>query len=85
MPHLHPALRILPVLVLTVLSPTQASQSIPSATLSRDTAIMLLQEDPSSLVVYRDQQTGIPNFLAGALPDIIADVGTPIEAARVLR
>src|SRR6476619_5343924 len=78
------ALSILPILAtgLALLTPAQASQSIPAPSLPRDTAISLLQEGSSSLAIYRDQQTGIPNFLAGALPDVAADVSSPAEAAR---
>jgi bacillolysin len=84
MSRLRSALRILPILILgmTALSPIQASQSISSPTLSRDTAITLLQRDNNPLVIYRDQQTGIPNFLAGKLPEVAARVTTPVEAAR---
>jgi bacillolysin len=84
MSRLRSALRFLPILILgmTVLSPLQASQSISSSTLSRDTAITLLQRDNNPLVIYRDQQTGVPNFLAGKLPEVAAQVATPVEAAR---
>ena len=64
MSRLRSALRFLPILILgmTVLSPLQASQPISSSTLSRDTAITLLQRDNNPLVIYRDQQTGVPTF-----------------------
>jgi hypothetical protein len=86
MSRLRSALRILPMLALdvTVLTPTHASQPLPPPSLSRDTAISLLREGNASLAIYRDRQTGIPNFLAGTLPRVSADVATPVEAGWCL-
>src|SRR5687767_3625455 len=84
MSRLRSLLRILGIVALglIVLSPALATQSQPSSTLARETAIALLREGNSSLVIYRDQQTGVPNFVAGALPAVAAGATTPQEAAR---
>ncbi len=84
MSRLRSMLRILGIVALglIVISPALATQSQPSSTRARETAIALLREGNSSLVIYRDQQTGVPNFVAGALPAVAAGATTPQEAAR---
>jgi Zn-dependent metalloprotease len=49
---------------------------------SRDASIALLRQGPGQLVIYRDQQTGVPNFVAGELPAIKANVSEPAAVAR---
>ncbi|HEY3230140.1 MAG TPA: M4 family metallopeptidase, partial [Roseiflexaceae bacterium] len=52
------------------------------ATTSRDVSIALLRQGADSLAIYRDEQTGVPNFVAGELPTLKADVRDPIAAAH---
>jgi bacillolysin len=84
MSRLRSMLRILGIVALglIVISPALATQSQPSSTLAREKAIALLREGNGSLVIYRDQQTGVPNFVAGALPAVAAGATNPQEAAR---
>lgn len=84
MSRLRSTLRILGIVALglIVISPALATQSQPSLTLARETAVALLREGNSPLVIYRDEQTGVPNFVAGALPADAGGATTPQEAAR---
>src|SRR5262245_28185294 len=48
----------------------------------RDISIALLRQGRERLVIYHDKRTGVPNFVAGELPAIKADVSEPIAVAR---
>src|SRR5262245_54550245 len=49
---------------------------------SRAASIALLRQGGGRLVIYNDQQTGVPDFVAGELPAIKANVSEPIAVAR---
>ncbi|HET9221835.1 MAG TPA: M4 family metallopeptidase, partial [Roseiflexaceae bacterium] len=49
---------------------------------ARDASIALLRQGRDRLVIYNDQQTGVPNFVAGELPAIKANVSEPVAVAR---
>src|SRR5262245_64507110 len=49
---------------------------------SRDASIALMRQGRDRLVIYNDQQTGVPNFVAGELPAIKANVSEPVAVAR---
>src|SRR5262245_11212234 len=83
MSHLRSAMRILPFLAVSMvmLAPTLSAQTVPTATPARETVVSLLGAG-SPLAIYNDQQTGVPSFMAGSLPQVSANVTTPAEAAR---
>ena len=83
MSRLRPALYVFVFLViaLAALPPAYLAANTRSAP-AWEVAAELLRQDGGPLAIYRDQQTGIPNFIAGPLPPVKANVRTPLEAAR---
>ena len=84
MSRLRPALSMLVFLGLIVaaaLPPAYLAARTRSAP-AWEVAADLLRQGDGPLAIYHDERTGVPNFLAGPLPQVRADVHTPLEAAR---
>lgn len=63
-------------------SPVLTAHGRPDALVSQAASVALLQQGGGRLVVYQDALTGVPNFIAGEVPAVKAEVDTPLDAAR---